>query len=107
MIHMNQKSHIERNEIFPNVLSKFRLHSMFDASILDFIQLQFSVNWTSKNFYATFSQRLQYMFSELYVQSFSAIGLYRIGYEVFINSTHCTDWLTTFPSIAVRKYPHY
>ena len=82
---MNQKSHIERNEIFPNVLSKFVLHSMFDTSTLDFIQLQFSVNWTTKNFYATFSQRLHHMFSELYMQSFSAIGLYRIGYEVLIS----------------------
>ena len=54
-----KNQHIWRNEIFPIVLSIFGLYSATGISTLDFIQLQFSVNWTLpfQNFHSLFFGR--------------------------------------------------
>ena len=41
-----KNQHIWRNEIFPIVLSQFGFHSALGISTLDFIQPEFTVNWT-------------------------------------------------------------
>ena len=65
-----KNQHIWRNEIFPNVLSEFGLHSALGTSALDFIQLQFSVNQTVFPELA-FSQRLYYMFFLNFICNYS------------------------------------
>ena len=74
-----------------NVLSKFGLHNTLGTSALYFIKLQFSLNQTYffQNFHSYFMQLFLKdcitCFSELFMQSFSAIDLYRIAYEVCMN----------------------
>ena len=69
------------------------------------LSMGFSFPELLKTVYATFLKDCITCFSELYMQSFFVIDLYRIGYEVCMNFKLCTNAQRTIvPGLYIRKY---